>query len=256
MPGNPQGRDINESGPKGITLVTVEEDGTIACEERPVAVAVFERLSVDLAGIDDWRGMQERAEAVLAAALAATGGAHLVARLTLAGATPLAWRLRRDEDLLLAELQNIAASLGSGWIEAVELAVTAPPVAEGIDAGPLSELSRLMHADVTLSHAYREELCEMLADLLRQLPKEARHLLVPDEAAEEGLIAELAREGADTASSPSAASISARPGRASRISISCTARTRPASRRSFPPISTFSSASRRRVPTASCILMR
>jgi DNA repair exonuclease SbcCD nuclease subunit len=198
MPGNPQGRDINESGPKGITLVTVEEDGTIACEERPVAVAVFERLSVDLAGVDDWRGMQERAEAVLAAALAATGGAHLVARLTRAGATPLAWRLRRDEDLLLAELQNIAASLGSGWIEAVELAVTAPPVAEGSDAGPLSELSRLMHADVTLSHAYREELRETLADLLRQLPKEARHLLVPDEAAEEGLIAELAREGADT----------------------------------------------------------
>jgi len=198
MPGNPQGRDINEGGPKGITLATVEDDGTIICEERPVAVAVFERLTVDLAGVDDWRGLQERAEAVLSAALAAAGGAQLVARLTLAGATPLAWRLRRDEDLLLAELQNVAASLGAGWIEAVELAVSAPPVAEEADAGPLGELSRLMHEDVTRSHAYREELRETLADLLRQLPKEARGLLVPDEAAEESLLADLAREGSDT----------------------------------------------------------
>jgi exonuclease SbcD len=197
MPGNPQGRDINEGGPKGVTLATIAEDGTITCEEHRVAVAVFERLSVDLSGVNDWRGMLDRTEAVLVQARATAGSAHLVARLLMTGATPLAWRLRRDEDLLLAELQNLGASLGECWIEAVELTVSAPSVSAGADAGPVTELSRLMHEDVVQSHAYSEELRETLSDLLRQLPKEARSLLAPDEAAEEALLFELALQGSD-----------------------------------------------------------
>ena len=46
-------------------------------------------------------------------------------------------------------------------------------------------------------NAYREEVRETLADVLRQLPKEARSLLAGDEAAEEALLSALAREGAD-----------------------------------------------------------
>ncbi|MCQ4632319.1 DNA repair exonuclease [Shinella sp. CPCC 100929] len=197
MPGNPQGRDINEGGPKGVTLATIAEDGTITCKEHRVAVAVFERLSVDLTGIDEWPGMLDRVETVLGEARVAAEGAHLVARLALTGATPLAWRLRRDEDLLTAELQNIASSLGECWIEAVELAVSVPLATASADAGPLTELSRLMHEDVVQNHAYREELRETLADILRQLPKEARSLLAPDEAAEEALLSDLALQGSD-----------------------------------------------------------
>lgn len=197
MPGNPQGRDINEGGPKGVTLATVEDDGTITCLTHPVAVAVFERISVDLSGVDGWHGMLDRVEAVLAEARAQARGAHLVARLALSGATPLSWRLRRDEDLLTAELQNLATSLGECWIEAVELSVSVPLAAAGADAGPLTEMSRLMREDVIESHAYREELRETLGDLLRQLPKEARSLLAADEAAEEALLHDLALQGAD-----------------------------------------------------------
>lgn len=196
MSGNPQGRDINEGGPKGVTLATVAEDGTITCAVHPVDVAVFERLAVDLSGVEDWSGMLAAAEDVLAEARGAAGGAHLVARLTLSGATPLAWRLRRDEDLLLGELQNLAASLGECWIEAVDLAVTPPAAADGVDAGPLTELDRLMREDVLENHAYRADLRETLADLLRQLPKEARSLLAADEAAEEALLADLSEAGA------------------------------------------------------------
>ena len=197
MPGNPQGRDINEGGPKGVTLATIAEDGTITCEAHSVAVAVFERIAIDLSGIDDWSAMLDRVETVLAQAKRNAAGAHLVARLAVTGATPLAWRLRRDEDLLLGELQNLAASLGDCWIEAVELAVSVPLAGEGADAGPVDELARLMHDDVVRSHAYREELRETLSDLLRQLPKEARTLLAPDEAAEEMLLSELALQGSD-----------------------------------------------------------
>ncbi len=197
MPGNPQGRDINEGGLKGITLATIAEDGTITCEEHAVAIAVFERLSVELSGTADWSGMLDRVEAALGEAKAAAAGAHLVARLSLTGTTPLGWRLRRDEDLLLGELQNLAASLGDCWIEAVELAVAAPQAIGEANAGPLTELGRLMQDDVVASHAYREELRETLGDLLRQLPREARSLLAPDEAGEEALLSELALQGTD-----------------------------------------------------------
>ena len=197
MPGNPQGRDINEGGPKGVTLATIADDGTITCEERLVAVAVFERLSVDLEGIDDWSGMLHRVETVLATAKRGAAGAHLVARLAVVGATPLAWRLRRDEDLLLGEVQNHAASLGECWVEALELAVSPPLAAAGVDAGPIPELARLMRDDVVGSHSYSEDLRGTLSDVLRQLPKEARTLLAPDEAAEEALLSEIALQGAD-----------------------------------------------------------
>ncbi|MCR6498631.1 DNA repair exonuclease [Shinella sp. CPCC 101442] len=197
MPGNPQGRDINEGGAKGVTLATVGEDGVVTCEERHVAVAVFERLSVDLSDVDDWHGMLDRTEAVLSQARENAGGAHLVARLTMVGATPLAWHLRRDEDLLIAEVQNLATSLGECWIEAVELAVSAPLAGADDHARPITELARLMREDVVSTHAYRAELRETLADVLRQLPREARSLLAADEAAEEGLLSDLALEGSD-----------------------------------------------------------
>lgn len=194
MAGNPQGRDINENGPKSVTLATVADDGGIACEERPVAIAVFERLTVDLAGVEDWREMLERAEAALVAGRQAAG-APLIGRLTLSGATPLAWRLRRDEDLVVGELQNLAASLGECWVEAAELAVTAPDGERTDVAGPVAELGRLMREDVVQAHAYRENLRGMLADLLRQLPREARALLAADEAAEDALLDDIVTDG-------------------------------------------------------------
>ena len=104
MPGNPQGRDINEAGPKSATLVTIGDDRKIKLEERSTSVAQFERLRIDLAGADDWRDALKRIDKGLLAARAAASSEHLVARLKLTGATPLAWRLRSDADMLAEEL--------------------------------------------------------------------------------------------------------------------------------------------------------
>ncbi len=96
MPGNPQGRDINEPGPKSASLVTIGDDRSIRVEERPTSVAEFQRHSVDLAGVEDWRAALKRIEASLEEARTMAASEHLVARLKLEGATPLAWRLRCD----------------------------------------------------------------------------------------------------------------------------------------------------------------
>ncbi|QRM56879.1 exonuclease SbcCD subunit D [Sinorhizobium sp. BG8] len=198
MPGIPQGRDINEAGPKSVTLVTVSDDAGISVEEHQVAVAVFERLRVDLDGIEDWGGMLDAVERRASHAKREAGDVNLVMRIDLAGTTPLAWRLRRDEDLLAGELQNIAAAIGDCWIEKVELSVHAPlaPAGQG-GLDPVLELGGLMRDDVLASHAFQSELREMLSDLLRQLPKGARELLADDEQAQEALLAEIAAEGSE-----------------------------------------------------------
>ena len=65
MPGMPQGRDINEAGPKSVTLVTVGNDGSVESRPYRTSIAQFERGEVDLTGIQDWRGFVERVGANL-----------------------------------------------------------------------------------------------------------------------------------------------------------------------------------------------
>lgn len=102
MPGIPQGRDINEAGSKSITLVTIDEAGSFSLDERFLAIAAFERVTVDVAGIDEWHAMLRTVRQRLEQAKHGAHADHLVCRITLAGATPLGWRLQRDQDLLSA----------------------------------------------------------------------------------------------------------------------------------------------------------
>ncbi len=121
MPGNPQGRDINEAGPRSASLVTIDDSRGIAVEERLTSVAEFRRVGVDLSGADDWRTALKRIEMALEAERMDVGSEHLVARLTLGGATPLAWRLRSDADKLEEEARRIGADLGRTWLDKIEL---------------------------------------------------------------------------------------------------------------------------------------
>lgn len=199
MPGMPQGRDINESGPKSATLATVGDDGTIRVEERPTGIAQFERVEVDLAGIDDWRGIAAAIAAALEQARGRATSEHLVARLTLAGATPLAWRARRDADLLKAEADHRAAATGRCWVEKLEIACT-PPAAAGPGAGgadPVAELRQLVAAEVLGSEAYRAAATAAAEELRGQLPAECRGLLGSDEAGFRAALDALALEGAE-----------------------------------------------------------
>ncbi len=50
-----------------------------------------------------------------------TAADNVIFRLTLTGATPLSWRMRRDGDLLRAEIDNVAAGNGGCWVEKIEL---------------------------------------------------------------------------------------------------------------------------------------
>lgn len=206
MPGQPQGRDINEAGPKSVTLVTLAGDGAVTVEERTTAVAAFARVPVDATGLEDWRDLTDAGEAALSAARAATPTEHLVARLTVTGSSPLAWRVRVDADLLLAEVRTRAARLGNTWVESVETDVRPPPsgpvgagTGTGTDSGgdPLSELRALISGEVVSSAAFQAQAQAIAEELRGQLPKPCAEMMGQTESAFRDRLARLIEAGTD-----------------------------------------------------------
>ncbi len=195
MPGMPQGRDINEAGPKSVTLATIRDDGAVEIEERVTSLAQFERVGVDATGIDDWRELAEAVSRALERVREGVAAEHLVARLRVHGATPLAWRARRDVDLLKAEADHRAAVIGACWVEKLEVECR---TAEALGAGdPVADLRALIAAKVADSDGFREEAAAVARELAPQLPPECRGWLGGDEQAFEAAVAALAAEGAD-----------------------------------------------------------
>lgn len=198
MPGMPQGRDINEAGAKTASLVTIADDRTITVEERLTSVAQFQRVDVDLAGVTEWRDAAAAIETALAAERGRTASAHLVARLRLTGRTPLNWQIRRDIDLLQTEAEQRGDRIGRTWIEKLELAIDAPlSGTETATADPVVELGALMRDDVIARSGFRDEVSEMVRDLLADLPAESRDFAGRDEAGFERFIDSLLAEGAE-----------------------------------------------------------
>ena len=132
MPGMPQGRDINEAGAKSVTLVTVADDRSIRIEERVTSIAQFERVPIDATRIDDWRDLVGALGRVIERARDGLASEHLVARLHLTGTTPLAWRIRRDLDLLKTEADDRASMIGACWVERLEVDCKAPGAAAAL----------------------------------------------------------------------------------------------------------------------------
>src|SRR5690606_10245882 len=199
MPGMPQGRDINESGEKTVSLVTVHDDRRITVDERLTSIAQFERVRVDLSGAESWRDAADAIEQALGEARDETRSEHLVGRLLITGATPLSWTLRRDRDLLLAEAEQRAERLGRTWIEKLEIETTSPRLnaAAADNADPLLELGELMREARLGQHAVRDAVADLVKEIRDDLPAEARGFSGSDEDEFEALIDRLIAEGSD-----------------------------------------------------------
>lgn len=195
MPGIPQGRDINEAGAKSATLVTIHDDRTIHLEQRFTSLAQFERISIDATGIEDWGKLAVAIGRTLEKVRRDIPSEHLVARLHFTGETPLAWRIRRDIDLLTTEAQDRASVIGGCWVEKLETSCQVPGAAAAGSSDPLMELRRLIQDDVVGSDAFRAELTAAADELRRKLPAECRGIFGSNEAAFQNSLALLAREG-------------------------------------------------------------
>ena len=197
MPGMPQGRDIGESGPKSVTLVTIADDGSISLDERITGVAQFERISLDLSGKDEWRDVLRAMKLALEEGRGDAVSDHLIARIDIVGRTPLASRLRRDADVLLGEARQ-AAAVGHTSVEKLSVDVR-PPIATVPTTGhdPLTELRTLMTTDVLTSNAHRAAARAVVEELQRQLPPELRVTFGDSDAELDRSIARLIRQGGE-----------------------------------------------------------
>lgn len=198
MPGMPQGRDIGEAGAKTVTLATVGADGAITLEERLTSGAQFERVMVDLGGAETPRDVAAALAAALGQARDAAPSEHLVARLRLTGATPLAWGLLRDTELLRTEAQRQAEATGRTSIDKVEMYCQLPAAAPdaAVTGSPVEELRRLMAAAAT-DDAYRAETAAMVEELRAQLPAECRAILGTDAGSFAAVLDDAIRNGID-----------------------------------------------------------
>ncbi|MBT9371821.1 DNA repair exonuclease [Rhizobium sp. CSW-27] len=198
MPGMPQGRDINEAGEKTVSLVTIADDGTVSVEERLTSLAQFARVTVDVSTATDWRGLMDLIGEALETERTRTRSDHLVARLRLTGESALAFRLRRDLDLLIAEAEQRAERAGRTWVEKLELAVAAPSLpGRTVSGDPVLELGTLMRDEVLPAHSFRQEVRDLVQGLLDDLPPEARRLAGNDPAAFDVFVETVIREGSE-----------------------------------------------------------
>ena len=201
MAGNPQGRDINEAGAKSVTLVTIDDSGTVHTEERLTSVAQFERVHVDVSACEDWRSVIQAIHNALEAKRGATASEHLVARLHLTGSTAVAWQMRRDHDLLLTEAEDKASQVGDCWIEKLEIECTPPRKNQSSDtllaADPLQELGRLITDELAGNTLFQSSLAEQMDALVKKLPAEIRNLFGGDETQAQALITDLLQKGSE-----------------------------------------------------------
>ena len=182
FPGNLQGRHPKETGPKGCTLVTVEDRQVVAVEHRAVDVLRWAALEVDVTGADVMTLTGRIADAV-GSALAAAADRPVLARMTLTGATNLHGTLQGDTDRLAAECRNAAIEAdGALFVESVRIRTRPVPLAEDDVLAPL----RAAFAAGLDDPAVVTSLLEDLAALRQKLPAPARAgLELPDD--EDGL---------------------------------------------------------------------
>jgi DNA repair exonuclease SbcCD nuclease subunit len=91
-PGNIQGRHINESGPRGVYLVTMTEDGSTERFFRPMDLIRWDEMEVDIADLYDSQSIESLETAIaekIEASLARADGRHLIYRVSLTGRGPL-----------------------------------------------------------------------------------------------------------------------------------------------------------------------
>lgn len=195
MPGIPQGRDMGELGAGSVTYAEIDADGTVRLEACRVAEVEMARIDADMTGAEDWSDAAAAMEAALRAARDAAAAPHLVARLRLTGASPMAWALRRDPDRATEEARARAARIEGAWLEKLEIACTAPRAAG--EGGPLDAFADLMRDEIVPSHDFGAAARDAARDLLTRLPKDLKDgLLGTDEAAEAAALDAMAAEGA------------------------------------------------------------
>ena len=175
FPGNIQGRHARETGPKGCTLVTVDNGEVAALEHRDLDVLRWARCEVDVTDSATLDEIYDQVRDALQQELDEADGRPVAARLVLQGASPVHSALHSDSAHWIQEYRALASSLGGAglWLEKVAIethqAIAMDELLERDDA--LGGLLRAVHA-LEFDAAGVEGLAEEAATLRQKLPHE------------------------------------------------------------------------------------
>jgi DNA repair exonuclease SbcCD nuclease subunit len=173
--GNLQGRHIRESGPKGASLVTVE-DGEVQ-EISPLHADCVRWIHLPVP-VDQCSAVADAIDRVRQAIEDAVErdaqGRLLACRIELTGQTGLHGELLASADHLLAEAKAAALGLGEevAWIERLVVA-TASPEAAASRKDALGDLQRIIESAGSDAEL-QARLATDLSDLVRKLPHDIR----------------------------------------------------------------------------------
>jgi exonuclease SbcD len=177
FPGNLQGRHIREAGPKGCTLVSVENGEVTDVESRVVDVVRWATVSVDLSDASSADASIDAVRQALEKEQLASDDRLLAARLVLEGRSAAHTALVREPERWMQEYRAQASSLpGPGvWLEKVKLE-TKRPVDLGAELDRDDALGDLLRMVSRLEAAPIElaDLTELFVDLKGKLPPELK----------------------------------------------------------------------------------
>ncbi|WP_419600082.1 metallophosphoesterase family protein [Thiolapillus sp.] len=175
FPGNIQGRHIRETGPKGCTLVTVENSEIASVEHRDLDVMRWARCEIDVSASEMMDELFEQVSKGLQSELDEAGGRPVAVRLVVKGACPLHSTLHADRERWTQECRAVATALGGAgiWLEKV-LFKTKPSVSVDEVLERNDALSGLLHGirNLEVDASSLGELAEELSALRRKLPAE------------------------------------------------------------------------------------
>jgi DNA repair exonuclease SbcCD nuclease subunit len=180
FPGNLQGRHARETGPKGATVVTVEDGRIASVEARALDVVRWEHVTLTAADDDRPEDVVERARGRLREVVAAADGRPLAVRLAIVGRTRAHAQLAGNAPRWESELRQLASEIGGGdalWIEKILLRTTS-----ALDVATLAAredaLADLVRAVRRLGDGTDPDLAAELgatfAELAKKLPSELR----------------------------------------------------------------------------------
>ena len=189
MPGNPQGRDVGESGPKSATLLTIES-GKISIEEISTSLVEFRDVSIVLDGAIDDDSIRKAIRRRLTAEAASVAEAAVV-RISLDGQSERAWHVLRDRDVWTEIVKQAFEDTRKLWLDKMSINVVAPDnSAAPLDAPSEVQdlMTRIASEDGFLVTANTE-----LEQVLSALPPSIRASIAPDATAVKELMARLTR---------------------------------------------------------------
>lgn len=126
FPGNLQGRHVREPGAKGATLIRVEDGAITRVEHRPLDVARWVHLEVDIHAAASGYDVLHLVRTAATLARDEAEGRPLAARVTLRGRSRAHGRWVDDAEGWEARLRAELNDVGDVWVERVRIRSVAP----------------------------------------------------------------------------------------------------------------------------------